>query len=168
MLHLLFHLYVTRSAPLWKLPPHAAFFSSTLAKFNLSDENARPSRTTLLSMLSDKRSTLVQSVYRHILVASQSSAPAQAQAYKRLFKYMPTDVQTQCASSLSYDPLPPPMTDSRSTGYDLRGPYWTGVESAFVAIGIANANAPMGGGGRRPAAAEIVAQIQVWAMRIAF
>lgn len=70
---------------------------------------------------------------------------------------MPPRVQAACASSLSYDPLPP-IGAGMST-YDLKGAYWEGVESAFAAIGLADAGVRAGGGG---IAREAVDQIQVF------
>jgi hypothetical protein len=136
MLHTLAHLYATRSAPLWKLPANSSFFTSVLSSITVPD--TEPPRTgkrrTLAILLSTPHSPLCYSIYRHVLLASQSSPSGQVQHYKRLMKYFPKDIQNTIGRSFSFDPLPPATASSQ---YDET--YWKGVDSGLNVLGARQA-----------------------------
>ncbi|PPQ68566.1 hypothetical protein CVT24_005578 [Panaeolus cyanescens] len=96
VLHLLSHLYVQRSAPLWK--EHSSWFASTIADTFQILPSSLPVTNRRKAFLSQYENTnLRHSVYRHIMVLETS--------YRRLFSYIPRSVLD--VKSLACDPLPP-------------------------------------------------------------
>ncbi|KAK0231553.1 transcriptional repressor TCF25-domain-containing protein [Armillaria fumosa] len=104
ILHLLSHLYVQRSLPVWK--DHAEWFSETVT--------THFSKTSLPSSLpvSDERKAFLElfghtnlqyAAYRHVMVLE----------YRNLFRYIPREILAR--KSLDCDPLPPPTA---VTNYD--------------------------------------------------
>lgn len=95
-LHLLSHLYVQRSTPVWK--DHSAWFSSTVKDALALVPSSLPvtgRRKAFLKQYENQSSRF--SVYRHIMVLETS--------YRRLFSFIPKQVLE--AKSLACDPLPP-------------------------------------------------------------
>ncbi len=130
----MFHLYATRTAPLWKQAANSELFASTLAQFKpfsaFRESKARNKfLDTLRTSMSLQSEGLQYSVYRNVLIASQSYQRGQQPMYRSLYKYMPKLVQEQCARSFSYDPLPPGI----EPGYELSSSYWDGVAIAPAA-----------------------------------
>ncbi|PPQ84390.1 hypothetical protein CVT26_007224, partial [Gymnopilus dilepis] len=107
ILHLLSHLYVQRSHPLWKDPSLTSWFSSTITStFPSPLPSSLPTtgrRKALLQQYTNKN--LQYSVYRHVMVLEAG--------LRRLFGFLPREVVD--VKSLSCDPLPPP---SALTTYD--------------------------------------------------
>jgi hypothetical protein len=136
MLHALAHLYATRSSPIWKVSSNTDFFTSVLTSTPVpeSEPPRIGKRRTFLILLSTPHSPLCHSIYRHVLLASQSSPSGQAQHYKRLMKYFPRDVQAAIGRSFSFDPLPPATASSQ---YDEN--YWRGVDSGLNVLGARQA-----------------------------
>ncbi|PBK72182.1 DUF654-domain-containing protein [Armillaria solidipes] len=104
ILHLLSHLYVQRSLPVWK--DHAEWFNETVtthfskkplpSSLPVTDE-----RKTFLELFSHKN--LQYAAYRHVMVLE----------YRNLFRYIPREITAR--KSLDCDPLPPPTA---VTNYD--------------------------------------------------
>jgi Transcriptional repressor TCF25 len=122
-LHLLSHLYVQRSAGIWKDPSYSSWFSQTLTALYPS---ALPSslpksaqRTAFLTLFN--HATPQASVHRHILVLEAT--------YRRLFSFIPR-ANLPGAGTLACDPLPPATAVSR---YDIS--FFEGVEDAFASGG---------------------------------
>ncbi|KAH9483302.1 Transcription factor 25 [Psilocybe cubensis] len=103
ILHLLSHLYVQRSSPIWK--DHAGWFESTIAEeFTHLSSGALPSTERRKAFLGQYTNRNLQfAVYRHIMVLETS--------YRRLFSFIPRQVLE--AKSLACDPLPPPTAVSQ-------------------------------------------------------
>ncbi|KAF9037062.1 transcriptional repressor TCF25-domain-containing protein [Panaeolus papilionaceus] len=96
VLHLLSHLYVQRSLPLWK--EHSSWFASTVKDTFQSLPSTLPITGRRKAFMSQYGNTnLRHSVYRHIMVLETS--------YRRLFSYIPRSVLD--VKSLACDPLPP-------------------------------------------------------------
>ncbi|KDR71096.1 hypothetical protein GALMADRAFT_229747 [Galerina marginata CBS 339.88] len=99
ILHLLSHLYVQRSSPIWK--EHSAWFASTITEEFAALPGSLPITERRKSFLAQYENPNVQfSVYRHIMVFETS--------YRRLFSFIPRQVLE--AKSLACDPLPPPTS----------------------------------------------------------
>ncbi|KAK0205865.1 transcriptional repressor TCF25-domain-containing protein [Desarmillaria ectypa] len=104
ILHLLSHLYVQRSLPVWK--DHAEWFSETVtthfsktpppSSLPVTDE-----RKSFLELFG--HTNLQYAVYRHVMVLE----------YRNLFRYIPREILVR--KSLDCDPLPPPTA---VTNYD--------------------------------------------------
>ncbi|KAF8972061.1 transcriptional repressor TCF25-domain-containing protein [Flammula alnicola] len=98
-LHLLSHLYVQRSLPLWK--EHATWFRSTTTEAFSTLPSSLPVTERRKSFFFQfENQNLRYSVYRHIMVLETS--------YRRLFSFIPRQVLE--AKSLACDPLPPPTS----------------------------------------------------------
>ncbi|KAG9309798.1 transcriptional repressor TCF25-domain-containing protein [Chiua virens] len=122
ILHLLSHLYVQRSSPLWKSSGHASWLSSTTnAVFpTLSTQRTHPIRDRFLRTFSSLN--LRQSIYRHVFVLEQTHAQPQNRA---LTAFIPPDI-TQ-GRHLACDPLPP---HSAVSTYDAT--FFAGAEDPFA------------------------------------
>ncbi|KAG5645371.1 hypothetical protein DXG03_006324 [Asterophora parasitica] len=119
-LHALSHIYVQRSASLWKEPTHTAWFLATATATFASLPTTlpvTPQRQALLTLLSTNENTRY-ALYRHLTVLETTHA--------RLFPFIPPLVLEQ-AKSLACDPLPPTTAFSR---YDE--PYFRGTEDMFT------------------------------------
>lgn len=120
ILHLLSHLYVQRSFPLWK--DHASWFAEivTATFASLPTPNtllaSTPRRTAFLSLY-EYNEHLRYSVYRHVVVLETT--------YRRLFSFIPRYVLE--VRSLSCDPLPP---KNAVTAYDEN--FFEGTEDLFA------------------------------------
>ncbi|KAF7331094.1 hypothetical protein MVEN_02449700 [Mycena venus] len=96
-LHLLSHLYVQRSSPLWK--DEASWFASTVTSEFSSLPASLPTSQRRQDFLTLYRNlNLRYSIYRHIMVLETT--------YRRLFSYIPPEVLN--VKALQCDPLPPP------------------------------------------------------------
>jgi Transcriptional repressor TCF25 len=114
-LHLLSHLYVQRSSPIWK--DHASWFESTITETFLKLSSSLPitdRRKALLSRFEDQN--VCYSLYRHIMVLETS--------YRRLFSFIPSQVLG--VKSLACDPLPPRTTVNQ---YDEE--FFNGVDDLY-------------------------------------
>ncbi|KAK0455688.1 transcriptional repressor TCF25-domain-containing protein [Desarmillaria tabescens] len=104
ILHLLSHLYVQRSLPVWK--DHAEWFNETVTTYfsktplpsSLPITNERKIFSELFS-----HTNLQYTAYRHVMVLE----------YRNLFRYIPREILAR--KSLDCDPLPPPTA---VTNYD--------------------------------------------------
>ncbi|THH13849.1 hypothetical protein EW146_g6417 [Bondarzewia mesenterica] len=120
LLHLLSHLYVQRSAPLWKTADVSAWFAQTV---NQVVQNGNLPGTCASAPGYERFGELVKarnfptSVHRHIMVLG---APAQ-----RLLSFLPDS--TVGGNSLACDPVPPATKVSE---YD--DAFFQGAEDAFV------------------------------------
>ncbi|KAF8878008.1 transcriptional repressor TCF25-domain-containing protein [Gymnopilus junonius] len=116
ILHILSHLYVQRSSPIWK--DHSAWFSSTITSaFPSTLPSTLPTTGRRKSFLNQYENPhLRYSVYRHIMVLETS--------YRHLFSFIPKQVLE--AKSLACDPLPPLTKISE---YDDE--FFKSVEDAF-------------------------------------
>ncbi|KAF9530905.1 transcriptional repressor TCF25-domain-containing protein [Crepidotus variabilis] len=95
-LHLLSHLFVQRSSPVWK--EHVSWFSSTISATFSNLPSSLPVTDRRRSFLDQFENVhLRYSVYRHVMVLESS--------YRRLFSFIPRQILD--AKSLSCDPLPP-------------------------------------------------------------
>lgn len=116
VLHLLSHLYVQRSLPLWK--EHSSWFSSTVMMAFPSLPSSLPITEKRLAFLSMFENVNLQySVYRHILVLETS--------YKSLFSFIPRKIFE--GKALACDPLPPPASINY---YDQN--YFQGLEDVYT------------------------------------
>ncbi|KAF8148865.1 transcriptional repressor TCF25-domain-containing protein [Crassisporium funariophilum] len=109
-LHLLTHLYVQRSAPIWK--EHSSWFSSTITEAFSALPTSLPvteRRQRFLSQYGTVKACYP--VYRHIMVLETS--------FRRLFSFIPRQVME--AKSLACDPLPPPTTVNQYDQAFFRG-----------------------------------------------
>lgn len=106
LLHLLSHLYVQRSSPLWKDPSISSWFATTVESVTASNKlPPTPTDTKSFARLSAREGTdFAHGVYRHVVVLG---TPAQ-----RLLSYIP---QSLLRENFTCDPLPPPHA---STKYD--------------------------------------------------
>jgi hypothetical protein len=98
-LHLLSHLYVQCSSPIWK--DHSSWFASTVTEtFSKlpSSLTVTDRRKAFLSRFEDQN--VCYSLYRHVTVLETS--------FRGLFSFIPSHVLG--AKSLACDPLPPPTT----------------------------------------------------------
>jgi len=97
ILHLLSHLYVQRSSPLWKSAAHTKWFQSTANGIlpSLKAQRSNSTRERFLQMYASM--TIRYSVYRHVLVLEQS--------FRNLTSFIPRSVLL--AKQLACDPLPP-------------------------------------------------------------
>ncbi len=109
ILHLLSHLYVQRSLPVWK--DHAEWFNETVTthfskKPLLSSLPVTDERKTFLELFGHKN--LQYAAYRHVMVLE----------YRNLFRYIPREILAR--KSLDCDPLPPPtaVTDYDETFFE--------------------------------------------------
>ncbi|KAF9008626.1 DUF654-domain-containing protein [Hymenopellis radicata] len=110
VMHLLCHLYVQRSLPVWK--DHAAWFGETITQhFSTPPASIAVNsvRETFLKVYGHEQ--LRYAAYRHIMVLE----------YRTLFQYIPRLILAQ--KSLDCDPLPPPTA---VTSYDAA--FFEGVE----------------------------------------
>lgn len=115
ILHLLSHLYVQRSLPVWK--DHTNWFASTITEEFRNIPSFLPTTHKHKAFLIQYEEPSVQySVYRHIMVLESS--------YRRLFSFIPRKVLE--AKSLACDPLPPLTSLSQ---YDQE--FFASVEDAF-------------------------------------
>ncbi|EIW81729.1 DUF654-domain-containing protein [Coniophora puteana RWD-64-598 SS2] len=133
-LHLLSHLYATRSANLWKEPEVASWFRETansmLSKFTARTsphDTSNPTRARFLKIYTSP--LLISSLYRHVLVLSMQS----------LLPFMRTALNSQASTHLACDPLPPPTA---RTTYD---------QSFFADVAAAAARASLSTDYTRPA-----------------
>ena len=95
-LHLLSHLYVQCSSPIWK--DHSWWFASTVTKTFSKLPSFLPvtdRRKAFLSRFEDHN--VCYSLYRHVMVLETS--------FRRFFSFIPS--QVLAAKSLACDPLPP-------------------------------------------------------------
>ncbi|KIJ58856.1 hypothetical protein HYDPIDRAFT_163022, partial [Hydnomerulius pinastri MD-312] len=104
-LHLLSHLYVQRSSPLWKSTPISTWLSRTTASLLplLSTTSQSPTRTRFLKAFTSP--TLLHSIYRHVLVLDATHAQPQN---RTLTAFIPTSITLGGRTQLACDPLPPP------------------------------------------------------------
>ncbi|KAF9034429.1 hypothetical protein BDZ89DRAFT_1130647 [Hymenopellis radicata] len=110
VMHLLCHLYVQRSLPVWK--DHAAWFGETITQhFSTPPASIAVNsvREAFLKIYGHEQ--LRYAAYRHIMVLE----------YRTLFQYIPRLILAQ--KSLDCDPLPPPTA---VTSYDAA--FFEGVE----------------------------------------
>ena len=125
-LHLLSHLYVTRSYSLWKIPETTTWLKQTistlLSTHSSLDTFFIPSNrhNRFLKLVDIPASNLSHSIYRHTLIVSSSNT-----AYRRLAGYIPPEVQM--TRWFAFDPLPPPGAVSV---YDQA--YFEGVDTSAV------------------------------------
>lgn len=117
VLHLLSHLYVQRSAPLWKSASHMKWFESTAngIRASLNAQRSNPTRERFLQMYAS--TTLRYSVYRHIVVLEQS--------FRNLTPFIPRSVLL--AKQLACDPLPPLTATS-----EYNDAFFAGAEEIFA------------------------------------
>lgn len=114
--HLLSHLYVQRSAPLWK--EHSAWFASTVTdQFTTLPNHLPISESHRCFMSLYLNSSPQYAIYRHVIVLESTC--------RRLFSFIPRDVTS--AKSLACDPLPPPTS---VTTYDQE--FFKGVDDLFT------------------------------------
>ncbi|KAF8812727.1 DUF654-domain-containing protein [Phlegmacium glaucopus] len=114
-LHLLSHLYVQRSSPIWK--DHSSWFESTVRETFSKLPASLPiteRRKAFLSQFEDNN--VCSSLYRHILVLETS--------YRRLFSFIPSQVLE--VKSFACDPLPPRTTVNQ---YDQE--FFQGVDDLY-------------------------------------
>lgn len=117
VLHLLSHLYVQRSAPLWKSASHMKWFESTAngIRASLNAQRSNPTRELFLQMYAS--TTLRYSVYRHIVVLEQS--------FRNLTPFIPRSILL--AKQLACDPLPPLTATS-----EYNDAFFAGAEEIFA------------------------------------
>lgn len=117
VLHLLSHLYVQRSAPLWKSASHMKWFESTAngIRASLNAQRSNPTRERFFQMYAS--TTLRYSVYRHIVVLEQS--------FRNLTPFIPRSVLL--AKQLACDPLPPLTATS-----EYNDAFFAGAEEIFA------------------------------------
>ena len=114
-LHLLSHLYVQRSAPLWK--DHSSWFASTVTETFSKLPYSLPvtdRRKALLFQFEDQN--VCYSLYRHVMVLETS--------FRSLFSFIPSQVLG--AKSLACDPLPP-----RTTVNEYDQEFFNGVDDLY-------------------------------------
>ncbi|KAH8105420.1 transcriptional repressor TCF25-domain-containing protein [Cristinia sonorae] len=120
VLHLLSHLYVHRSHPLWKAKNAAKWFADTVSQVVSSPKfkrNSAASPTPEFRASFSSPSRLTYSVYRHVLVLESN--------HRSLFAFFPSSVMS--ARQLACDPLPP-LT--RVTEYNSE--FFAGAEDPFA------------------------------------
>lgn len=104
-MHLLSHVYVQRSSPLWKDPKISEWFTETLTShFSSLPSSSLPStsrRNRFLTLYTDNPS-LHYAVYRHLVVLETTLS------FRSLFPFIPSSVLSGNNTSLACDPLPPP------------------------------------------------------------
>lgn len=114
ILHLISHVYVQRTAALWKTNASANWFSEAVA-------TAFPSVATSLPVLKSSpfasTLTLRNSIYRHVVAL-------ETPATRSLLSFIPS--QTISSRNLACDPLPPP---TKVSSYDLGGTFFASLSS---------------------------------------
>lgn len=114
-LHALAHLYVQRSASLWKPPAHASWFSACVTTAPTA-QPPTPRRTALLALLTQSPGVL-EALYRHATVCELAAVQ----------RFFPPAVRAAAKASLACDPLPP------GTAVSVYGEaYFAGTEELFV------------------------------------
>ena len=114
-LHLLSHLYVQCSSPIWK--DHSSWFASTVTETFSKLPSSLPvtdRRKTFLSRFENQN--VCYSLYRHVMVLESS--------FRGLFSFIPSQVLG--VKSLACDPLPPPTAINE---YDQE--FFNGIDDLY-------------------------------------
>ncbi|KAF8486516.1 transcriptional repressor TCF25-domain-containing protein [Gautieria morchelliformis] len=103
-IHLLSHIYATRSSSLWKTPERAAWLLNTLNSLNPSSftDPMSPRPRARLQSLFSSHSNITEAIYRHVIVVSPL-----APEFRRLTVFLPTEVTNRLTQTIEGDPLPP-------------------------------------------------------------
>ncbi|KAF8522449.1 DUF654-domain-containing protein [Hysterangium stoloniferum] len=133
LVHLLSHIYVIRSASLWKSPPRFRWLSKCLTSLSSSDvlNSTPPPALARFRTLFHTQSNLSDAIYRHVI----TTAPLTLE-FRRLTAFFPGDIKHRAEENIEGDPLPPSTVKTiYCNGYFLNVNHRSGLSGVPRQIG---------------------------------